>query len=338
MRWGRPGVRDHERRAARRLAQQLQPALAGFDNTAVHSGHARVCPLRENNPSEARLCWSCGTLLPAGPAGGEERRVVTVLFVDLVDFTGISTRLDPEDLEARPGAVLPPGADGARALRRARREVHRRRGDGPVRGSGRLRRRRAARRAGGVRDPPRDRRAERRGGPRPEVRVAVNTGEAFVDLSARADAGEEWRRATSSSPRSGSSRRPRSVRSSSARRPTVRRSVRSSTPSSRRWPPRASPSRCPHGERSPSTSRQAVRRPGSSAGTTSSRSYVRSWGRTISAPRSWSRSSAARESASRASSGSCAGRWKTTPKRSSGGRGDASATAAGSASRRSPSW
>jgi class 3 adenylate cyclase/tetratricopeptide (TPR) repeat protein len=44
-------------------------------------------------PAEARFCPACG-----GPlrAGGEERRVVTVLFADLVDSTGLVESLDPE--------------------------------------------------------------------------------------------------------------------------------------------------------------------------------------------------------------------------------------------------
>jgi class 3 adenylate cyclase len=51
------------------------------------------------NPAEARLCWSCGRAMAGQERGGDERRMVTVLFVDLVHFTGIAERLDPEDLK-----------------------------------------------------------------------------------------------------------------------------------------------------------------------------------------------------------------------------------------------
>ena len=51
------------------------------------------------NPAEARLCWACGRAMAGQERGGDERRMVTVLFVDLVHFTGIAERLDPEDLK-----------------------------------------------------------------------------------------------------------------------------------------------------------------------------------------------------------------------------------------------
>jgi class 3 adenylate cyclase/tetratricopeptide (TPR) repeat protein len=62
-----------------------------------------ACPqCGEENPERARFCWSCGTALadPSPPAG-EERKVVSVLFVDLVGFTSSSEQADPEDVRAR---------------------------------------------------------------------------------------------------------------------------------------------------------------------------------------------------------------------------------------------
>src|SRR3954452_7393436 len=61
-----------------------------------------ACPnCREDNPERARFCWSCGEALEEAPASaGEERKVVSVLFVDLVGFTAASEQADPEDVRA----------------------------------------------------------------------------------------------------------------------------------------------------------------------------------------------------------------------------------------------
>jgi class 3 adenylate cyclase/tetratricopeptide (TPR) repeat protein len=65
----------------------------------------KVCPAcGEENPERARFCLNCGTALSeAPPQGREERKVVTVLFADLVDFTARAERLDPEDVRATLG-------------------------------------------------------------------------------------------------------------------------------------------------------------------------------------------------------------------------------------------
>jgi predicted ATPase/class 3 adenylate cyclase len=59
------------------------------------------CPQcgRENR-ADARFCDACGASLAPTPPPREERKVVTVLFADLVGFTATAEQLDPEDVRA----------------------------------------------------------------------------------------------------------------------------------------------------------------------------------------------------------------------------------------------
>jgi class 3 adenylate cyclase len=71
-----------------------------------------TCPsCGQENPEIARFCLACATALaPSRPALREERRVVSVVFVDLVGFTARSEQLDPEDVRA----ILTPYYDTVR--------------------------------------------------------------------------------------------------------------------------------------------------------------------------------------------------------------------------------
>ena len=114
-----------------------------------------------------------------------ERKVVTVLFADLVGFTSRAEQLDPEDVAAELARYHGQLRGELERLRRDGGEVHRRCGDGRLRGAGRARGRPRARGPSRAGDPRLGRGAEG-----VEVRLGVNTGEALVTLGARPEAGE----------------------------------------------------------------------------------------------------------------------------------------------------
>ena len=91
-----------------------------------------------NEPAD-KFCGDCGVPLSGDPAATgsvsashvSERRLVSVLFADLVGFTTLSEHRDPEEVRELLGSyVAGPGID--RAPRWHGREVHRRRRDGCV--------------------------------------------------------------------------------------------------------------------------------------------------------------------------------------------------------------
>ena len=144
-----------------------------------------ACPVcGTENPDVARFCLACGAALSSEPPR-EERKVVTVLFADLVGFTSRAEQLDPEEVRA----VLAPYWE------RLRRELEKRGGtvekfigdavmalfgapvahdDDPLRAVGA---------ALAIRDWAREEDDV-------QVRIAVNTGEALVLLGARPGEGE----------------------------------------------------------------------------------------------------------------------------------------------------
>src|SRR5580698_4991358 len=147
-----------------------------------------ICPTCDaENPQIARFCLACGTALSVEIRIAEERRIVTVIFVDLVGFTARSERLDPEEVQA----FLAPYHE------RVRREIESFGGvvekfigdavvgmfGAPVAHGDDAER--AVRAALVVRDI-----AGEIAGGGLQIRIAVNTGEAVVSLGARPALGE----------------------------------------------------------------------------------------------------------------------------------------------------
>ena len=61
-----------------------------------------TCPAcGQENPDSSRFCGQCGTaLVPTVAPPREERKIVTILFTDLVGSTARAEGLDPEDVRA----------------------------------------------------------------------------------------------------------------------------------------------------------------------------------------------------------------------------------------------
>ncbi len=144
-----------------------------------------VCPsCGQDNPDAARFCFACGMAFEAAPAH-EERKVVTVLFADLVGFTSRAEQLDPEDVRA----LLAPYHQRLRAeLERFGGTVEKFIGDAVVALFGAPVAHeddpeRAVRAALAIRDWVREEGEL-------QLRIAVNTGEALIALGARPEAGE----------------------------------------------------------------------------------------------------------------------------------------------------
>ena len=153
----------------------------------------RTCPqCSEENPERARFCLACGTPLDAGEAKPqEERRIISVVFVDLVGFTARSDKQDPEDVQA----ILTPYHDLVRReLESFGGVVEKFIGDAIVAVFGAPTAHgddaeRAVRAALSVRDSVQESdETELQLGL--QLRIAVNTGEALVSLGARPALGE----------------------------------------------------------------------------------------------------------------------------------------------------
>src|SRR5713101_3875796 len=138
----------------------------------------------QENAVGAKFCSECGAALAASvPAARAERKILTVLFADLVGFTSRAEQLDPEDVQA----VLAPYHERLRyELERWGGTVEKFIGDAVMALFGAPVSReddpeRAVRAALAIRDW-----IVEEG--ELQVRIAVNTGEALVNLAARATA------------------------------------------------------------------------------------------------------------------------------------------------------
>jgi len=61
-----------------------------------------VCPqCGQENPEIAKFCLACGSLIAAPEPSAEERKLITVLFCDIVGSTAKAEQMDPEDVRAR---------------------------------------------------------------------------------------------------------------------------------------------------------------------------------------------------------------------------------------------
>ena len=137
------------RPAARNVRDPREPVVAAESDAPYAVPHDLPGVWRRGSRRVAVLL----VLRPALLAScGDERRVVTVLFADLVGFTTLSETLDPEQVKNLVDRVLRAAGRRHHRVRRPGRQDHRRRHRRPVRRAGRPRGRRRAGRAGRAAD------------------------------------------------------------------------------------------------------------------------------------------------------------------------------------------
>src|SRR6266478_2673381 len=62
------------------------------------SSRSYSSPISHAPPAARRTRWVLGSVSSAAPPAEEERHIVSVVFLDLVGFTGQAEQLDPEDV------------------------------------------------------------------------------------------------------------------------------------------------------------------------------------------------------------------------------------------------
>src|SRR6266540_6510854 len=165
------------------------PSLPGLEGCArgPYASLMAICATcGRENPDGARFCNACGASLEIATDPREERKVVTVLFADLIGFTSRAEKMDPEDVRA---LLAPYHANLRSELERYGGTVEKFIGDAvmalfgaPVAHEDDPER--AVRAGLAIRDWVTEQEEEL------QVRIAVNTGEALIALGARPEAGE----------------------------------------------------------------------------------------------------------------------------------------------------
>jgi class 3 adenylate cyclase len=87
-------------RAVRPPIARRRRLLTASSSPSYSSPVTECAVCNQQNPDGARFCFSCGTPLGVDEPVDEERRIVSVVFVDLVGFTSQAEKLDPEDVRA----------------------------------------------------------------------------------------------------------------------------------------------------------------------------------------------------------------------------------------------
>ena len=90
--------RERDRAGVQRAHSRQRYSTRAADELRFEAMRCPVC--NQENPSGARFCLACGAPLAEAGAPQEERRIVSIIFVDLVGSTAQAEMLDPEDVRA----------------------------------------------------------------------------------------------------------------------------------------------------------------------------------------------------------------------------------------------